>query len=507
LTHPPTILYPGSTAWRILPPGAAEPVDLPFADDAAPAQIAVAVASLLSRHRYRSEGVILALPSAWCLAASVSTAGVSAEDRAALAFRLEEQLPVPAESFTADFIRPVSPDEATALGIAVLNDRVAPLVAALESAGIPVQSITPAATLALEACLPRIHSLLSLRAPAASHPVGVAPDSSSQTLSPAAIIALPDDDHCLSLFTLVAGLPTTWVTSESDPVALQLNLDLLLLDLPPHTPILTCGLPTTTHSSPESANAPIDEPFTELAISEAEPLLPQSDLESLNTPLLAIDPAVTPQELPELLRQHAHDLLTGRVRPLVEFRRGTLATGDPLRLHRRAINTTLAAAVILLIIAGGVLFYRGLQYDRLARNFESQLSAEFKQHFPTWSVPFNVRAVVASERRKLSDQGVSGLPPEARESALKLMRDVLIGIDAAAPITVEVMTFNDTSMEIQGHCRSREDLNALIASCRAAGLDVPLPQVRTSADTAPNKGLSFNLKASRPLTRAATASP
>jgi len=511
--HSPTILFPDYPAWRILPPGAPSPIDLPFPDDASPTQIASAIAALLARHNYRSEGVLLALPSAWCLSASISTAGVPVDDRAALAFRLEEQLPIPAESFTADFIRPANEDDPTALGVAIPNDRLHPLIVALESAGIPIQSITPAATLALEACLPQITRLLSLRFPAGS---------ASATNPSAAIIALPDSADRLNLFALIAGQPTHWITTESDPTTLQLSLDLLLLNLPPQTPILTCGLPTTSQQPPSASAASLaalefevepTDPFADTTqpsatTAEVSIDLPRdSGFSTEHSALPPIDPVVTPQDLPELIRAHAHDLLTGRASPLLEFRRGALATGDPLRLHRRAINTALAAAAAFFLVAAGILFYRGLQYDRLASTFESQVTAEFKQHFPTWQVPYNVRAVVASERRKISDQGISALPPEARESALKLMRDVLVGIDAAAPITIEVMTFNDTSMEINGRCRSREDLNALIASCRAAGLDVPLPQVRTSADTATDKALSFNLKASKPLTRSATASP
>jgi hypothetical protein len=267
----------------------------------------------------------------------------------------------------------------------------------------------------------------------------------------AAIVALPDDARRISLFALAGVRPTHWVTSEPTAQQLELNLNLLRLELPDGAPVLACGLADGALAWPASAD---------------------------------LHPAVSPAELPGLVIGIAGEVLSGRRVPLVEFRRGTLATGDPLRLHRRAINLALVSAAVLFLAVAGFLFYRGTQYDHLAASYEAQLAHEFKQAFPGQSVPPGVRRVVESELRKLTLAGASALPPEARQSALKLMRDVLSGVDAAAPVSFERLTFSDTGFEAEGRCKSPEDLTGLITASKSAGLEVPPPQMRKAEGNA-----------------------
>jgi len=453
---PTTILYPSDLGWRVTPPGGSAPVAVPMPEDASADQQAGTVAKFLSSHGYRGQPVLVALPSGWCMAAAVSTEGVPADDRAALAFRLEEQLPVAAESFTADFVLPTSSDAPAALGVAVPNDRVTPIVAALESAGITVQSVTPAAMLALEACLARVRGLMALRetrAPSIGSDVDIAE-------MPTAIVALPDEGGRVSLFALTDDRPIAWVTSERAPDQLELNLNLLRLELPDGVPVLTCGLPAGAHAWPEG---------------------------------LELNPTVSPAELDGLVGTLAQEILSGRRVPRIEFRRGALATGDPLRLHRRAINVALVSAAAFFLIVAGFLFHRGTQYDRLATSYEAQLANEYKQAFGGQSVPPGVRRVVESELRKLTSAGATALPAEARQSALKLMRDVLSGVDAAAPVSFDRMSFSDTGFEAEGRCKSPEDLTGLITASKSAGLDVPPPQMRKAEGNA----WTFVLKGAR----------
>src|SRR4051812_19728408 len=144
----PFVIFAGEETWRVTAPGAAD--DLRFDREAAPKSIAAAVAAKLRGRGYQGEGVLLALPSAWCLAAQVSLADLPRHDRSAMAFRLEEKLPLAAENFTADFV--TAGDRA--LGVCVANDKVKPLVEALENAGVVVQSVAPAAMLALQSRAP-----------------------------------------------------------------------------------------------------------------------------------------------------------------------------------------------------------------------------------------------------------------------------------------------------------------------------------------------------------------
>src|SRR5688572_5117402 len=148
MPKPSFILIPGDSIWRV-GNSAGTLTDLPIPTDVTAPEIAAAVHDELRRQAYPGDGVLLAIPSHWCLAARIPLAGLPPRDRDAMLYRLEEKLPLAAEAVTADFI-PDATNE-NALGVCIPNDRAAPLVDALEAAGVAIQSISPLALLALQA--------------------------------------------------------------------------------------------------------------------------------------------------------------------------------------------------------------------------------------------------------------------------------------------------------------------------------------------------------------------
>jgi type II secretory pathway component PulL len=143
------IIFPQSGAWRI---GAMRGGEPQLRDVPAGADIAQNVAAALRELGYASQGAILALPTAWCIVATITAGDLPRHDRKAMLYRLEEKLPIPAEEFVADFAH--SADRA--LGVAVRIAQVKPLIDDLENAGVEVQSIVPAALLAaIEPSRPR----------------------------------------------------------------------------------------------------------------------------------------------------------------------------------------------------------------------------------------------------------------------------------------------------------------------------------------------------------------
>ena len=124
----------------------AAPLAVQVDDAHAPAAVAARVKTELAAAGHQGELILLGVPSAWCLAASVSTDGIAPHDRQALVFRFEEMIPLAAEDVVADFVHA----EAFALGVCVRIDRLAPLVDALEAAGVHVQSISPTALLSAD---------------------------------------------------------------------------------------------------------------------------------------------------------------------------------------------------------------------------------------------------------------------------------------------------------------------------------------------------------------------
>jgi len=165
-----------------------------------PKEIAAAVEAKLRERHYQGEDVLLALPSSWCLAASIDTQGLPRHDRAAMRFRLEEKLPLAAEAFTADFVE----HDETALGVCVQNDRIVPIVNALEAAGVAVQSVSPAALLASQ-----------------HYGWGEA----------ATTVLLWREGESINLITRAADVPGRWSLAADQLEAVRFELDVLLAEL------------------------------------------------------------------------------------------------------------------------------------------------------------------------------------------------------------------------------------------------------------------------------------
>src|SRR4051812_21742905 len=100
------ILATDHARWRI---GVVRDGDTTFTNvnvrpNATPKETAGDVAAVLTRNAYSGEGTLLAVPSAWCLSARISTAQLPKNDRKAMLYRLEEKLPLEAEKLIADFL-------------------------------------------------------------------------------------------------------------------------------------------------------------------------------------------------------------------------------------------------------------------------------------------------------------------------------------------------------------------------------------------------------------------
>lgn len=136
---------------------------------------------------YRGQMVTLGLPSAWLLAASITTHDLPRrERRLAMVYRLEESLPIPAEDYAAAFTE----HQGQALGVAVRTAVARPIIVALEDAGIPVGVVTTTVMLAAqEACVDQGAS--------------------------SGLIAVETDGR-LDRVTLRAGVPDSWQSVHPD---------------------------------------------------------------------------------------------------------------------------------------------------------------------------------------------------------------------------------------------------------------------------------------------------
>ena len=143
----PVILFAGDVAWTIA--SARQSVQVAAGRSVLPQSLAANVAAALRSMGYRGGPLVLALPSSWCLAATIDLSGLPHQDRKAVVYRLEDALPLAAEDVAADVV--TSHDVRRALGVCVRVDRLRHTLDVLDAAGVNVQTITPLAMLVAQA--------------------------------------------------------------------------------------------------------------------------------------------------------------------------------------------------------------------------------------------------------------------------------------------------------------------------------------------------------------------
>ncbi len=187
---------------------------LPPEEGATPQAIAKRVAGEMRRMGYAGQGTVLALGAGECLAASIQTNDLPRGDRKAMLYRLEEKVPLAAEHVVADFAIGA---EGRALGVCVREDAVAPLLNSLESHGVAVQSIAPAALLAAQQLAEGVPSLNLLVA----------------------------EGEQVNVVAVRGGAPSSWSVVPMTADDVQLQMDLVAIEAADEVPLRTCGIDAT----------------------------------------------------------------------------------------------------------------------------------------------------------------------------------------------------------------------------------------------------------------------
>jgi hypothetical protein len=399
-------------------------IDLALPADVPPEEVAGAVSSALRSAGYSGGSIAIGLPAAWCMAASISVADLPRNDTKAMLYRLEENLPLAAESVIADFA--VGTAGQSALGVCVRIDQIAPLVHALESAGVPVQSIFATAIAAAQQI------------------------SNNILQSPCLMLLAEPGESQVNVIVLRDCQPTHWALVPATVADIKLQLDLLSAEL---------------------------DSIPHIEAIDLETQLAESLIETTSQIITVRDRAGT-----AAVTQFASRVLAGHVKPWLEFRRDALAIADPIRLYRKWVDLSLVAGIALLVALTAVFLFRANRYSHVEQTSTAEMTAAFTEHFPGWDIPVNVRAVVDAQYRKTTgslDPSASGL---ARGSALTTLHDVLIPMLSQDHFQIERMAFHDHSFEISGRLQSYEQVDALSKVARSAGMVVTPAQTRRDAD-------------------------
>ena len=403
------------------PPGLAAPkADLSFADERTLWALGQA-AGVLKEWNVLGESVCLGLPSEMVFSAQVDVGGLPRKDRlAALTYRLEEQLPLEAERFTADFLPAVG---GAALGVAVETAAVKSVVDRLTELGVEVTSICPTALLALW------QALVGQDAPAD--------------------YALVADEGRVDIFRLAGRCPSAWLTTSTNPADLGDCLHAELLANPGEVrqpKALLIGRLAKEAESAARADAGLD--ITSLGDS----------------------PPV------ELAARAAGQLLAGQRAGWVDLRREALAVLNPWGRLAGMVRCAVILGLAALAATVGALYWRSLAYDDLARNLEDQQAAQFQRVFPNLRRPPNVHSRLRSELALLSGVSGTGYELPAQASALDTLRRITDNLPPAIRLRITDIQLDPGGIVLEGQTRSHGDAELISRTLKQGNFDVDPPR-------------------------------
>jgi hypothetical protein len=436
MSEPAFLLLATQAGWRLAGGFAAQSSadsteNLSLSLDAAPSAVAVKVSSVLARHSHVRQPIAIGIPSSWCFSASIQTGDLPRNDRKAMLYRLEEKLPIAAEAMAAGFI--VRANGAT-LGVCTRHEPLAALINALEAEHVAVGPIMPTALL-----------------------MGQSLSESVADGRATLVIADPNlGKDSLDILGLDGGTLDHWAVVSRRPEDVQLHLDMMSISHPraPAAGVVVHGL---------------DARFVQSLQKNV------SGQVQVNQGDLIVGAVAMAQEI-----------AAGRLRSWIDFRHGPLAIKDRLRLHRNRVNAALAAAVLLMSCLAGVLLLRAHRYAVLEASALQQMSDAFREQFPGWEVPSNVRAIVESEHRKASAAAASSLSPntpgKGEPSVLQTFQTVIGHLPTEGRFVIRKMSFDQSSFDLQGQVKSYEQLDGIAAAARKTGLDVGAPESRKNAE-------------------------
>lgn len=396
--------------------------------------------------------VVIGLPAAWCLSATISDTGIprgaAAEVDQALSYRLEAALPITAEDCAIGFVG----CDSDRLGVATQAHCLKTLVQTLEDQGHVVSSITPRALLAAQAWCD-------------AGPV-------DQGEWPATLCwreAGSDHAGSAQLLHIDPARPPRWrviAGSAPDPLREHLMID---------------GLLDTAAGRQWFVTADIKE----MAVLPLEEDVP---VQSLGDPVSAeCDAARKIVQRPD---QAWVNLAKGPLAPRYQWR----------RIRQPAIAAT-AAAMLLLAAIAAVLLLRAEQYNLIARQYDNRSAEAFAHAMPGQTVPVSPKRRLQTRLKQL--QGESGIAggEELQITAtptLNVLHDLLITLPGNQRYAITDLRLEDGGLRMSGYARSHGEADQLANALRKAGVFVVEPP---STDKLPDGGVRFSLKGqhSRPV--------
>lgn len=412
------ILIQGTAVWRIVHVSASSSEMKEASSAGLPSDVAAVVADALKSDGYQGESILLALDSVNCLAVSLTLDDVNlGRQRQATLYQLEPWLPVAAEDVVCDF----AIHDNHVLGVAVRTAMLKPLVDEFENRGVVVQSIAPAAMMAIQYHL-------------------------THTNYQEPHVVLWGHGDRVNVFFVRGQKPLIWQLVEAEPTPLTHQLELQAL----------------------AQREPLTVFAYNLSDSLWNALSRLSDVGRTERSELQLDEAVA---------VIGAEVLGGNVEPLIELRRDALAIQDAYRPVQRLSQFTMISAVAFLVALSITFLLQAYRYDALVDECQSRQAAIFREIMPGKPIPAGIRSRLESERTKLAGlRGNSAELPE-RPSTLNSLYQLLASLPKTVRYCVRDVRLEHGQITIQkSELRSHGDADALVAGLQERGFQVELPQ-------------------------------
>ena len=394
-------------------------------------QTAAALATTLRDNGYAAQPAILGLPSHEVLVARVPIE--PRQDHQAKRFALEEQLPLAAEEFVADFV--LSPEKDHALGIVTATTNVKPVLDALEQQQVVVSRLCPTSLLVWQSLGERMPS----RGPVAC--------------------LIPSNENQIECLFAQDGQLTDW--SIVDATAASVLRELKVRGDMESMPWAAFG---------------VDHELISAIQSESEPFF------------------VSDEGVLEASAQQADEISVGRQSPLVDLRRDELAPADALRNIRGTLHLVAVAAIVFLSCLLCGLHWRANQYASAASRYEDAERAAFKSALPGQKIPASIVSRLRSERKKLAAvAGQSNDLPQLRSEVATLI-DVLELLPEEVPCRWERIRLESPGqLLLEGTVESFGDTGPIVDALEKGYFVVESPQT----DQLPSRMISVRIRGER----------
>jgi hypothetical protein len=443
------VIIPGDQVWRVLRirDDEVRHEDVTWSNDATSETRVESTRDRLINLEYADQPILLALPSSWCLCASITTEGLERRGRRrAMSFRLEEHLPISAEDVAADYFEF---DKALALGVCSELERLRKIVDAFENAEMHVRHIIPDALLAATAELQR-----------------------NETLDSVLMASLPPDaDRAeYDIVETANGKLTNWWWFAEDQEAAAEELESWGKGGEPPLKLATIGDERALQWV-EHCNATERHSISEMTFDQA------------------------------VARQAAR-VLTDETRPWIDLRCDALPPPSGYATYRKPLAAAMVACLLLVASVIGVTQWRGRQYQALASEYEQNQIKLFEETLEQSAPRRGIKSRMISERRKLAGLGGQASGDHGQQelkdrSALVHLYNVLRVIPRDQRYRLLELRISPETIRVDGEARSYAKAEQLAVALRETGAyEVAAPETESLRD----RGVSF-LFSAKPLTQ------